>query len=58
MFDTEFQCARIRAIRDMARQEGVSLFINLRSTSWLQTLAPRCGNWKRPGSHASAWTPP
>jgi 2-methylisocitrate lyase-like PEP mutase family enzyme len=31
MFDTEFQCARLRAIRDMARQEGVPLFINART---------------------------
>src|SRR5262249_51221213 len=28
LFEVEFQCARIRAVRDMAREEGVPLFIN------------------------------
>jgi 2-methylisocitrate lyase-like PEP mutase family enzyme len=27
LFDVDFQCARIRAVRDVARQEGVPLFI-------------------------------
>ena len=31
MFEVEFQCARIRAVREMARQEGVPLFINART---------------------------
>jgi 2-methylisocitrate lyase-like PEP mutase family enzyme len=31
LFDTEFQCARIRTVREMARQEGVPLFINART---------------------------
>lgn len=31
MFDTEFQCARIQAVREMARQEGIPLFINART---------------------------
>jgi 2-methylisocitrate lyase-like PEP mutase family enzyme len=31
LFETEFQCARIRAVREMARQEGVPLFINART---------------------------
>jgi 2-methylisocitrate lyase-like PEP mutase family enzyme len=31
LFDLEFQCARIRAVREMARQEGVPLFINART---------------------------
>jgi 2-methylisocitrate lyase-like PEP mutase family enzyme len=31
LFPLEFQCARIRAVREMARQEGVPLFINART---------------------------
>src|SRR5262245_8416332 len=31
LFATEFQCARIRAVREMARQEGVPLVINART---------------------------
>ncbi len=31
LFDVDFQCARIRAVRDVARQEGVPLFINART---------------------------
>ncbi len=31
MFEVDFQCARIRAVREMARQEGVPLFINART---------------------------
>jgi 2-methylisocitrate lyase-like PEP mutase family enzyme len=31
LFPVEFQCARIRAVREMARQEGVPLFINART---------------------------
>jgi 2-methylisocitrate lyase-like PEP mutase family enzyme len=31
LFEVEFQCARIRAVREMARQEGVPLFINART---------------------------
>jgi 2-methylisocitrate lyase-like PEP mutase family enzyme len=31
LFETEFQCARIRAVREMARQEGVPLVINART---------------------------
>lgn len=31
LFDLEFQCARIRAIREMARREGVPLFLNART---------------------------
>jgi 2-methylisocitrate lyase-like PEP mutase family enzyme len=31
LFDLEFQCARIRAIREMARQEGIPLVINART---------------------------
>jgi 2-methylisocitrate lyase-like PEP mutase family enzyme len=31
LFDTDFQCARIRAVREMAQQEGVPLFINART---------------------------
>jgi 2-methylisocitrate lyase-like PEP mutase family enzyme len=31
LFETDFQCARIRAVREMARQEGVPLFINART---------------------------
>jgi 2-methylisocitrate lyase-like PEP mutase family enzyme len=31
LFPIEFQCARIRAVREMARQEGVPLFINART---------------------------
>jgi 2-methylisocitrate lyase-like PEP mutase family enzyme len=31
LFPIEFQCARIRAVREMARQEGIPLFINART---------------------------
>jgi 2-methylisocitrate lyase-like PEP mutase family enzyme len=31
LFDADFQCARIRAVREMARQEGVPLVINART---------------------------
>src|SRR6185503_10434066 len=31
LFPIEFQCARIRAVREMARQAGVPLFINART---------------------------
>lgn len=31
MFEVDFQCARIRAVREMARQEGVPLVINTRT---------------------------
>src|SRR4030095_51759 len=31
LFEVEFQCARIRAVREMARQERVPLFINART---------------------------
>ena len=31
LFETDFQCARIRAVRQMARQEGVPLVINART---------------------------
>ena len=31
LFEIDFQCARIRAVREMARQEGVPLFINART---------------------------
>ncbi len=31
MFETELQCARIRAVREMSRREGVPLFINART---------------------------
>ncbi len=31
LFDVDFQCARIRAVREMARQEGVPLVINART---------------------------
>jgi 2-methylisocitrate lyase-like PEP mutase family enzyme len=31
LFELEFQCARIRAVREMARQEGVPLVINART---------------------------
>jgi 2-methylisocitrate lyase-like PEP mutase family enzyme len=31
LFDVDFQCARIRAVREMARQEGVPFFINART---------------------------
>ncbi len=31
LFEVDFQCARIRAVREMARQEGVPLFINART---------------------------
>ncbi len=31
MFDVDFQCDRIRAVREMARQEGVPLVINART---------------------------
>jgi 2-methylisocitrate lyase-like PEP mutase family enzyme len=31
LFETDFQCARIRAVREMARQEGVPLVINART---------------------------
>ena len=31
MFEVDFQCARIRAVREMAREEGVPLFINART---------------------------
>ena len=31
LFPIEFQCARIRAVREMAEQEGVPLFINART---------------------------
>jgi 2-methylisocitrate lyase-like PEP mutase family enzyme len=31
LFDVDFQCARIQAVRDVARQEGVPLFINART---------------------------
>lgn len=31
MFETEFQCARIRAVREMSQEEGVPLFINART---------------------------
>jgi 2-methylisocitrate lyase-like PEP mutase family enzyme len=43
LFETEFQCARIRAVREMAQQEGVPLFINARTDVF----------WPRvPGSNA------
>ena len=31
LFDVDFQCARIHAVREMARQEGVPLVINART---------------------------
>ena len=31
LFPIDFQCARIRAVREMAREEGVPLFINART---------------------------
>lgn len=31
MYETEFQCARIRAVREMARREGIPLVINART---------------------------
>jgi len=31
LFPIDFQCARIRAVREMAQQEGVPLFINART---------------------------
>jgi len=31
LFDIDFQCARIRAVREMAAQEGVPLYINART---------------------------
>ena len=31
LFDIDFQCARIRAVREMAEQEGVPLYINART---------------------------
>ena len=31
LFDVDFQCARIRAVREMAHHEGIPLFINART---------------------------
>ena len=39
LFDVDFQCARIRAIREMADQEGVPLVINARTDVYLPRIS-------------------
>jgi 2-methylisocitrate lyase-like PEP mutase family enzyme len=39
LFDVDFQCARIRAIREMADQEGVPLVINARTDVFLPKIS-------------------
>jgi 2-methylisocitrate lyase-like PEP mutase family enzyme len=38
LFPMEFQCDRIRAVREMARQEGVPLFINARTDVFIPVV--------------------
>ncbi len=39
LFDVDFQCARIRAVREMARQEGAPLVINARTDVFLPRVS-------------------
>ena len=39
LFDVDFQCARIRAVREMAQQEGIPLVINARTDVYWPKVA-------------------